>query len=117
MPIPIVLSIKAGPALLQKARSREASDFEISLSLYKDAQTDAPIGYPLIIPRKSGENEASPSEKAGFIIPLNVFWRGLVSFRFEISFVRTRKGNSDGITDFMHNSIASMTALLTTDGT
>ena len=76
----------------------------------------APIGYPLIIPSRSGEIVASPREKAGRIIPLKSVWSGRVSLRFEISFVRTRNGKSDGITDFVHNSIALTTATLTTAG-
>lgn len=41
---------KSGPELLQKGRSFFASFFVILFSLYKSHITEAPVGYPQIIP-------------------------------------------------------------------
>ena len=67
MPIPTAPKMKRGPELLQNVSRRRASDFEIEPDSYRFVTVDAPIGYPLTIPRIAANAPPPETPKRGFI--------------------------------------------------
>jgi len=98
---PSIPNKKAGPALLQKPSSREASSLEILPDRKAAAAACAPAGYP---PRNPAIRMHS--------VPLgmeHIFRTGFIKTAEEPrkacvnKFVRRKKGNRDGTTQFRQN--------------